>query len=177
MKKEIEIPTNITVDVKNNCVSVKGPKGSVSKEFKSKVISIKVEGNKVVLESTNDRRKVLSILQTTQSIIENMFSGVQKKYSYTLRGVYSHFPISLAVKGKTFVISNYLGEKSPRTFEIPDNVDVVIKGKDVIVSSVDKELAGIVAGLIENRAKVLTKDRRIFQDGVYIISKGVQDEQ
>jgi len=69
-----------------------------------------------------------------------------------------------------------LGEKNPRTIEILDNVEVNIKGKDVIVTSVDKEKAGIVAGMIENNAKVLNKDRRTFQDGVYIVSKGVQNE-
>ncbi|PIU22338.1 MAG: 50S ribosomal protein L6 [Candidatus Diapherotrites archaeon CG08_land_8_20_14_0_20_30_16] len=176
MKTEIKIPEGITVSVKDNIVQVKGPKGSIEKEFKSKVVSIKLENKEIVLESTNTRRKVLSILYTTQSIIENLISGVQKKYTYTLRGVYSHFPISLTMKGKTFIISNYLGEKNPRTIEILDNVEVNIKGKDVIVTSVDKEKAGIVAGMIENNAKVLNKDRRTFQDGVYIVSKGVQNE-
>jgi len=177
MKLELEVPKGITVTVTNNIVNVKGSKGTVEKEFKSKVITLKQDSGKIILESKNDRKRVLAILNTTKSIIANMFSGVDKKYTYTLRGVYSHFPITLAIKGKNFVITNYLGEKNPRTIEIPENVEVVIKGKDVVVTSVDKEKAGIIAGLIENNAKVLNRDRRIFQDGVYIISKGVQDDK
>lgn len=176
MKLEVEVPQGITVNVVGNKVKVTGPQGNVEKEIKSKVIIVKLDTDKIILESKNDRKKTLSILNTSKSIVKNMFSGVKKKYVYTLRGVYSHFPITLAVKGKQFVITNYLGEKNPRVINILDNVEVVIKGKDVIVSSVDKENAGIVAGLIENKAKVLNRDRRVFQDGVYIISKGVQNE-
>jgi large subunit ribosomal protein L6 len=177
MKLELQVPQGVTATVKDNVVTVKGSKGTIDKEFKSKVLTIKQDNNKIILETKNDRKMVLAILNTTKSIIENMFSGVNNKYTYTLRGVYSHFPITLAIKGKNFVITNYLGEKNPRSIGILDNVEVTIKGKDVIVTSVDKEKAGIVAGLIENKAKVLNRDRRIFQDGVYIISKGVQDDK
>jgi len=176
MKIDVEVPKGITVNVSGNKIKATGSKGSVEKEIKSRVIIVKLDTDKIILESKNDRKKTLSILNTAKAIIKNMFSGVNKKFVYTLRGVYSHFPITLAIKGKQFVITNYLGEKNPRTIDILDNVEVVIKGKDVVVSSVDKENAGIVAGLIENKARVLNRDRRVFQDGVYIISKGVQNE-
>jgi large subunit ribosomal protein L6 len=176
MKEEISIPTGITVTIKGSKIKVTGKLGSVEKDIKSKLIILKHDADKIVLESKTDRKKVLAILNTTKTVILNMLSGVERKYTYTLRGVYSHFPITLALKGKQFIITNYLGEKNPRTINVLDNVEVVIKGKDVIVTSVDKEDAGIVAGLIENKAKVSNRDRRIFQDGVYIISKGVQDE-
>lgn len=176
MKFEINIPQGITVTKKENLVVVKGKLGELQKEFKSKLINITINSNKIDLESINDRSKTLAILNTIKSIIDNMISGVNKKYVYTLRGVYSHFPLTLAVKGKTFVINNYLGEKKSRVIDIPDNVEVSVKGKDVIIKSIDKNLAGTVAGLIENSAKPKNRDRRIFQDGVYIITKGVQDE-
>lgn len=176
MKEEIVVPQDVTFELNGNFVKVVGKEGTVEKEFKSKVVNIKKEGNKIILETQNNRRKVLAVLNTVKSIINNMISGVNKKYKYILRGVYSHFPMTLSVKGKTFVINNYLGEKSPRVVKIPDDVEVTVKGKEVFVVSVDKEKAGIIAGLIENSAKVQKKDRRIFQDGVYIIAKGVQDE-
>jgi len=176
MKLEVTIPSNVTVNLDGNKIKVTGSKGTVEKEFKSKVLMLTKEDNKIIVETKNDRKRVLAILNTVKSVIENLFSGVEKKYVYTLRGVYSHFPLTLAMKGKTFVINNYLGEKNPRTVNVPENVDVTIKGKEVIVSSIDKEKAGFIAGLIESRAKVLNRDRRIFQDGIYIISKGVQDE-
>jgi large subunit ribosomal protein L6 len=176
MKLEINIPkgTNVTKD--NNYIIVKGKLGELRKEFKTKLININVDSDKLVLESVNDRTKTVAILNTVNSIISNMISGTEKKYVYTLRGVYSHFPLTLAVKGKTFVINNYLGEKKSRVIDIPDNVEITVKGKDVIVKSIDKNLAGTIAGLIENSVKPKNRDRRIFQDGVYIITKGVQDE-
>lgn len=176
MKLEINIPQGVTVSKKDNFLLVKGKLGELNKEFKSKLININIESQKVVLESINDRTKTLAILNTVKAIVKNMLSGVNKKYVYTLRGVYSHFPLTLAVKGKTFIINNYLGEKKSRVIDIPDNVEVSVKGKDVIVKSIDKSLAGTVAGLIENSVKPKNRDRRIFQDGVYIITKGVQDE-
>ncbi len=176
MKLEIKVPQGIKVEIDAKKIKVTGPKGTVQKEIKSKVILVRLESDNIILETKNDRKQTLAIINTTKSIIENMISGVKNKYVYTLRGVYSHFPITLALKGNKFIITNYLGEKNPRSVTVPDNVEVVIKGKEVIVSSVDKEFAGLVAGMIEARAKVLNRDRRVFQDGVYIISKGVQDE-
>jgi large subunit ribosomal protein L6 len=176
MKYEINIPQGITVSKKDNFILVKGKLGELNKEFKSKLVNINIESQKIVLESINDRTKTLAILNTVKAIVKNMLSGVNKKYVYTLRGVYSHFPLTLAVKGKTFVINNYLGEKKSRVIDIPDTVEISVKGKDVIVKSIDKSLAGTVAGLIENSVKPKNRDRRIFQDGVYIITKGVQDE-
>jgi large subunit ribosomal protein L6 len=176
MKYEINIPQGITVSKKDNFLLVKGKLGELNKEFKSKLVNINIESQKIVLESINDRTKTLAILNTVKAIVKNMLSGVNKKYVYTLRGVYSHFPLTLAVKGKTFVINNYLGEKKSRVIDIPDTVEISVKGKDVIVKSIDKSLAGTVAGLIENSVKPKNRDRRIFQDGVYIITKGVQDE-
>lgn len=176
MKDEIVVPQNVTVELKDTVLKISGPEGSIEKEFKTKVITIKKEGNKIVLEAKNERRKTFAVFNTIKSIINNMISGVNKKYKYVLKGVYSHFPMTLGVKGNAFVINNFLGEKAVRSVKIPDNVNVSVKGKDVFVTSVDKEKAGIVAGLIENCAKVSKKDRRTFQDGVYIVAKGVQDE-
>lgn len=176
MKLETEIPQGVTITKDDSFVVVKGKLGELKKEFKTKLIDIKIDSGKLILESVNDRTKTLAILNTINSIINNMISGTEKKYVYTLRGVYSHFPLTLAVKGKTFVINNYLGEKKSRVIDIPDNVEVSVKGKDVFVKSIDKNLAGTVAGLIESSVKPKNRDRRVFQDGVYIITKGVKDE-
>ncbi len=176
MKLEINIPEKINVKLDNNILNVKGPQGEIEKEFKSKLINISMKDKIIYLETINERKNSLSILNTTKSLIENMFSGTEKKYTYVLRGVYSHFPLTLSVKGDNFVINNYLGEKNVKTVKIPKNVEVSIKGKEVYIKSVDKALAGNIAGLIENSAKVLNRDRRIFQDGIYIITKGVQNE-
>lgn len=175
MKSELVMPSGVTAVVEKTSVIVSGKEGKVTKEFKSKLVSAKQEGDKIIFSSIDDRKKSLAVLNTCVSIVQNMFDGVQKKYTYTLRGVYSHFPLSISVKGKLVQVGNFTGEKNPRETKILDNVEVTIKGKDIIVTSCDKEAAGIVAGNIEASARVVNRDRRVFQDGVYLISKAVRE--
>lgn len=175
MKTELQVPSGVTATVEGSKITVSGKEGKVVKEFKSKLVSLKQEKDKIVLISIDDRKKSLAVFNTFASVVKNLFEGVQKKYIYTLRGVYSHFPLSISVKGKVVQVGNFTGEKNPRETNILDNVDVAVKGKDIVVSSCDKEAAGIVAGNIENSARVKNRDRRVFQDGVYLISKGVRE--
>ena len=84
MKLEIKIPQGIKVEIDAKKVKVTGPKGTVQKEIKSKVILVKLESDNITLETKNDRKATLAIINTTKTIIENMISGVKNKYVYTL---------------------------------------------------------------------------------------------
>ncbi|PKP59023.1 MAG: 50S ribosomal protein L6 [Candidatus Altiarchaeales archaeon HGW-Altiarchaeales-2] len=90
---------------------------------------------------------------------------------YKLKLVFSHFPVSLESKGSELVIKNFLGEKAPRKAKILDGVDVKVKGKDLTVEGVDIEKVSQTAANIERAGKILHKDRRVFQDGIYIVEK------
>ena len=70
-----------------------------------------------------------------------------------------------------FTIKNFLGEKKDRIINGIEGVDVKIDGEDVIVSGYDIEKTGQVATNIEKGAKVRNKDRRVYQDGIFIIQK------
>jgi large subunit ribosomal protein L6 len=69
------------------------------------------------------------------------------------------------------IISNFLGEKVSRHATILPNVDVQIKGAKITITSNDKEAAGQTAANIEKASIVRNRDRRVFQDGIYIIEK------
>ena len=177
MKIEVEIPENTTIKIDDRMITVSGKEGSVTKEIKTRLLSFKVDGNKIILDSVDDRKKSIAQTKTIERIIGNMLSGVNKKYTYELSIVYSHFPMTVKVQGNEFLINNFSGEKKVRKVKLPNNLDIKIKGKSVTITSVDKSEAGRIAGLIEKNTIVRNRDRRVYQDGIYIVKKGVQDDQ
>ena len=101
-----------------------------------------------------------------------MVKGVTDGFTYTLKALYSHFPMTLAVKGNEFVVNNYFGERVPRSSAILNGVNVKVQNKtEVIVSGIDKEAVGQTAANIERSTTVKKRDRRVFQDGIYLIEK------
>jgi large subunit ribosomal protein L6 len=79
--------------------------------------------------------------------------------------------MTVKVEGNQVIIHNYLGEKVPRKCGIVGNAKVTVNKDEIIVESVDKEAAGMTAGIIEKISQIRIHDRRIFQDGIYIIEK------
>jgi len=101
-----------------------------------------------------------------------MVKGVTDGFTYTLKVLYSHFPMTVEVKGTDFVVNNYFGERVPRRAKILNGVNVKVENKTtVVVSGVDKENVGQTAANIERSTTVKNRDRRVFQDGIYLISK------
>ena len=100
-----------------------------------------------------------------------MFKGINEKFAYKLEACNVHFPMTLKIEGNKLAINNFLGEKTPRHAEILPNVDVDIKGQVITLTSHDKEAAGQTAANFEKATKVRNRDRRIFQDGIYITQK------
>jgi len=70
------------------------------------------------------------------------------------------------------VISNFLGEKIPRKANILKDVKVQLDNDILIVEGLDKEKTAQTAANIERATRITNRDRRVFQDGCYIISKG-----
>ena len=66
---------------------------------------------------------------------------------------------------------NFLGEKNPREVDVKEQVTISIEGQEVKIESVNKEQAGNMAGALERLTRRTAYDRRIFQDGIYIIDK------
>jgi large subunit ribosomal protein L6 len=101
-----------------------------------------------------------------------MIKGVSQGFEYKMKTVFSHFPIKTSVEGNEFIIQNFLGERSARRAKILEGVTVEVNGEDVTVKGSDKECVGQTVANIERATKVKKRDVRVFQDGVYRISKG-----
>lgn len=171
MVDEIELPKGVQVTVEGGTVKAKGPKGEVSKRLSHPNISVESKGGKVVVscEMPDKRDKALS--GTFGAHIRNMVEGVTNGFEYRMKIVYAHFPIKASVKGDTFVIENFLGEKHPRTTRILGATKVTVKGDQVVVQGPDVEAVGQTAANIETATKIKGYDPRVFQDGIYITEK------
>jgi len=100
-----------------------------------------------------------------------MINGVQKKFTYELKIAASHFPMTVKVEGNKALIKNFLGEKKNREAEILPGVEIEVGKKEIILKSCDIELAGQTAANIEKATQVKNKDRRKFQDGIFLTKK------
>lgn len=144
------------------------------REFKlGKKIIMSIENSTLVISAKAGTKKEKRLIETVKAHIKNMIRGVIQPWVYKLEICYSHFPISVSIdeKARQIVIKNFSGEKVPRYVQLLEGVNVAIKGNIIEVSSIDKELAGRQAALIESATKIKEKDRRIFQDGIWIIEK------
>ncbi len=168
--KEVKIPEGIEVSI-NGEVKVIGPKGEVKKKFELGDIKIEKVGNKLTISSQSEKRKVKAMVGTIAAHIRNMIEGVRKGYNYKLKVVYSHFPISVKVEGDKVLIQNFLGEKTPRIAKIVGKTQVKVEKDEITVSGIDLEEVGQTASNIELACRIRRRDRKIFQDGIWIVGR------
>lgn len=171
LREEIQIHKDVQVDIENKKINVSGPKGELSRLLDLRGIRFKKKEDKIIIESDSTRRKCRAALGTSKSHLENMIHAVTEGFSYKLKIVYSHFPISVKVKEDRVEIHNFIGEQKPRTAEILGDTEVEVNGDEVIVKGTGKEEVGQTAANIEQVSQVRSRDPRVFQDGIYIIER------
>lgn len=175
MKKKlynkIEIPEGIEVEIKDNTINVKGPEGENSREFNIGKLKLEKKDNEIIIGHDKATKIQKKRMNTITKHIKNMISGVKEKFEYKLKICSSHFPMTVKQEGDELIIKNFLGEKIQRSAKILKGVDIEIKKDIIILKSFNKELAGQTAANIEKATKIRNKDRRIFQDGIYLIEK------
>ncbi|HXG07830.1 MAG TPA: 50S ribosomal protein L6 [Nitrososphaera sp.] len=169
---EVEAPASVKISKEGNVLSVKGKLGIVKKDFTKLPATITVQGNKITIKPYGKRRRDLAVTNTARSIIESMIKGVEKGYTYKLKIVFAHFPISVKVKGKEVSVENFFGERAPRIAKIVgDATKVSVVGEDVIVQGPSLEDVSQTAANIELSTKIKDKDQRVFLDGIYVYSR------
>jgi large subunit ribosomal protein L6 len=100
-----------------------------------------------------------------------MIKGVTQGFTYKLKIVFVHFPMTVRVQGRRIVIQNFIGERQDRYADIAGNVNVTVQGEDVLVEGVDIEEVAQTAANIQQACKIRKKDLRKFLDGIYVYSK------
>ena len=169
--RTIQIPEGVEVTLEGRKVTVKGPKGALTRDFQHASVSMEVDGKTMRVWAEWPRKREASLVGTVHSHIQNMIKGVTKGFTYKLKIVFSHFPMSAKVREKTVLIENFTGERSPRKAEIMGNARVKIENEDIIVQDLDLEKVSQTAANIEQATRVKRKDPRIFLDGIYVYER------
>ncbi len=172
IREELPIPEGVEVSLDGAALTVKGEKGEIKRDFTHPKVRVSIENNSIIVSCKNPRRKQKALVGTFLAHMRNMFKGVTEGFEYKMKIVYSHFPIKTTVKDNQFIIENFLGERAPRKALILDGVDVEIKGDQVFVRGIDKEKVGQTVANIERATRVKNRDARVFQDGIYRVSRG-----
>ena len=171
MKNEIAIPDGVEAEIHQNKINLKGKEGENSREFNLGKINLEKKDKKIIISCEKATKKEKRMINTSIAHLKNMIQGVQKKFEYKLKICSSHFPMTLKLEGDNAIIKNFLGEKVDRKVKLPGNIEVKLDKDIITITSVNKEFAGQAAANLEKVTKIRKKDRRIFQDGIYIINK------
>lgn len=171
LKDEITFPKGASASYESRILTIKGAKGEGKRNIKDPrlVIGVKDSGVEITILGTTKKEKKL--LNTMVAHIRNMMKGVTEGHLYKLKVCSGHFPMNITIKGNDFSIKNFLGEKIPRAIKIKEGAEVKLNGDMIEVTSCSKETAGQTAADIEQLTRITNRDRRIFQDGIYIIEK------
>lgn len=171
MSTEIEVPQGYEAKVEGYTLSIKNEKGEIRRKFPSQKMIIKVEDNKIIIDLKFKDAKTRALLGTFRAHINNMLAGLKELWEYKLKVCSVHFPMNVQAKGRELIINNFLGGKKPKVIKMPAGAEFSVEGETITINSADKEIAGMAAARIEQATRLTGKDRRIFQDGIFIIEK------
>lgn len=167
-KMPISVPAGVEVKNDNNCITVKGPKGELTKQF-SKELGIEVSEGVISVTRPTDDKMHRSLHGLTRTLIANMVEGVTNGYSKTLEieGV----GYRAAKQGNKVNLN--LGFSHPVVIEETDSIKLdVPQPNRIIVSGIDKQAVGQFAAEIrEKRPPEPYKGKGIRYAGEHIIRK------
>ncbi|UIK48529.1 50S ribosomal protein L6 [Staphylococcus pettenkoferi] len=145
-KKVIEIPNDVTVSIDNNTVTVKGPKGELSKTL-SERMTYKQEDNALEVIRPTDSQEDRTVHGTTRALINNMVLGVSQGFSKSLELVGVGYRAQM--QGENLVLN--VGYSHPVEIKAEDGISFSVeKNTNVTVSGISKELVGATASNIRS---------------------------
>lgn len=148
-KKPIEIPAGVTVDIKDNVIVVKGPKGELTQSFADGVTVKKVE-NEIIIECSSNEKKFRALFGLTRALIANMVEGVVNGYEISLQIVGIGFQGE--VKNNKRILLT-LGYSHQILMDAPEGIEFSVQRDIIKVSGIDKQLVGEIAAQIRKLRK------------------------
>ena len=145
--KPITVPEGVEVKVNGQNVTVKGPKGTLEKEF-HKDMKINLDGNVITIVRPNNDPVNRSLHGLTRTLISNMIEGVSKEFTRALE--INGVGYRAAKQGKTLVLT--LGYSHPVKMDEPEGITYEVPNPNsIIVRGIDKELVGQCAAVIRTK--------------------------
>ena len=145
-KMPIAVPAGVTVDIaENNKVTVKGPKGELSRALAPEM-EIKMDGDVITVTRPNDLKRNGALHGLTRTLLNNMIIGVTEGYTKTLE--VNGVGYRAAKQGKKLVLN--LGYSHPVEMEDPEGLETKVEENKIIVSGIDKEKVGQYAAEIRS---------------------------
>ena len=146
----IAVPAGVTVEIaENNVVTVKGPKGTLTRTLAPEM-DITLEGATIVVTRPNDLKRMKSLHGLTRTLINNMVVGVTNGYEKKLE--VNGVGYRVAKSGKKLTLN--LGYSHPVEMEDPEGIESVVEGQNIIiVKGIDKEKVGQYAAEIRDKRR------------------------
>jgi len=167
-KKPIEIPSGVTITIDGNNVTVKGPKGELSRSFNPD-IEIKVEENILTVARPSDMKEHRALHGTTRALLSNMIEGVSKGFERSLELIGVGYRASK--QGSKLVLN--VGYSHPVEIEPEQGLEVEVPSNTkVIVRGTNKERVGALAANIRDvRPPEPYKGKGIRYEGEFVRRK------
>ncbi|WP_071458962.1 50S ribosomal protein L6 [Bacillus massilinigeriensis] len=167
-KKTIEIPAGVTVTNDNNHVTVKGPKGELSRTFNKDMV-ISIEENVITVSRPSDVKEHRALHGTTRAVLSNMVEGVSKGFERALELIGVGYRATK--QGKKLVLS--VGYSHPVEIEPEEGVEIEVPANTkIIVKGTDKERVGALAANIRDvRPPEPYKGKGIRYEGEFVRRK------
>ena len=144
-KQPIRIPKDATIDLKDNKITVTGPKGKLQRSIHPK-INVGIDKDQIIISVNDNTKESKSLHGLYRVLINNMIIGVTKSFKKTLDIV----AIGYRAEKKQETIIFNIGYSHPVVYNLPNGIDAKIEKTRITLSSIDKELLGKTAALIRN---------------------------
>jgi large subunit ribosomal protein L6 len=147
-KKPIPIPKDVKIDLKEDLLSVKGPKGELQRRIDSKVI-VNIANDEVLLSVKDETKESRSFHGLYRALIANMVTGVSQGFERVLEIVGVGYRGEISGRKAIF----HLGYSHPIEYQLPEGIDAEIERTKITLRGIDKEILGKTAADIRSFRK------------------------
>ena len=144
-KQPISIPPNVTLEVKDNLITVKGPRGELRRELHPD-IGVEMREKEIAVTVRRQSKKAAALWGLSRAILANMLEGVSSGFEKKLE--FEGIGYRASLEGSTLLMQ--LGFSHPVRFAAPEGISFWVEKNSIKVSGIDKELVGNTAASIRS---------------------------
>jgi large subunit ribosomal protein L6 len=172
-ERRLAIPDGVQIEIQGRTIKTTGPKGTIQEDFAHLPVQFALEGQTLRVYAQWAKKREVALVGTALAHVRNMIRGVTSGFTYKLKIVYAHFPVTVKVneKERKLTIDNFTGEKTARVVKIVGSAKVKLASDEIHVQGINLGDVSQTAANIQYATKIPDKDQRVFLDGIYIFEK------